>query len=149
MGSVMYLRLNFVLTASEHVVFVSRNVRGSSLRYDNSLINKVYYTSQLQSWDLILLIKLSNSTDVRTPIVRPELPGDRGSIPDRGKGFFLYPLCPDKHWRPPSLLSNGYRRSFPRDKARPGRGVDHSPLKYRSQTWVGAISCPPKLLHGV
>jgi hypothetical protein len=40
--------------------------------------------------------------------------GDRGSIPGGGKGFFLYPLCPDRLWGPPSLLYNGYRGSFPR-----------------------------------
>jgi hypothetical protein len=38
---------------------------------------------------------------------------DRGSIPGGGKGFFLYPLCPDRLWVPPSLLYNGYRGSFP------------------------------------
>jgi hypothetical protein len=35
---------------------------------------------------------------------------DRGSIPDRGKGFFFQPLRPDRLWGPPSLLSNGYRK---------------------------------------
>jgi hypothetical protein len=30
------------------------------------------------------------------------------------KGFFLYPLCPDRLWGPPSLLYNGYRESLPR-----------------------------------
>jgi hypothetical protein len=37
-----------------------------------------------------------------------------GSIPGRSKGFFLYPLCPDRLWGPPSLLSNGYRGPFSR-----------------------------------
>jgi hypothetical protein len=31
----------------------------------------------------------------------------RGSIPDRGRGFFLYPLRPDRLWGPPSLLYRG------------------------------------------
>jgi hypothetical protein len=30
------------------------------------------------------------------------------------KEFFLWPLCPDWLWGPPSILYNGYRRSFPR-----------------------------------
>jgi hypothetical protein len=34
---------------------------------------------------------------------------DRGSILDRGRGFFFYPIRPDRLWGPPSLLSNGYR----------------------------------------
>jgi hypothetical protein len=54
-------------------------------------------------------------------------PGDRGSIPGRGKEFFLYPLCPDRLWGPPSLLYNGYRGSFPRGKEQLGREADHSP----------------------
>jgi hypothetical protein len=39
---------------------------------------------------------------------------DRGSIPGRGRGIFFSPLHPDRLWGPPSLLSNGYRGSFPR-----------------------------------
>jgi hypothetical protein len=53
---------------------------------------------------------------------------DRGSIPGGGKGFFLYPLCPDRLWGPPILLYNGYRGVLsPGVKARPGRDADHSP----------------------
>jgi hypothetical protein len=34
--------------------------------------------------------------------------------PAGAKDFFLYPLCPDRLWGPPSLLYNGYRGSFAR-----------------------------------
>jgi hypothetical protein len=34
--------------------------------------------------------------------------------PAETKGFFVQPLSPDRLWGPPSLLYNGYRRSFPR-----------------------------------
>jgi hypothetical protein len=40
--------------------------------------------------------------------------------PERGKGFLLYPLCPDQLSGPPSLLSDVYQGSFPRGKARLG-----------------------------
>jgi hypothetical protein len=52
---------------------------------------------------------------------------DQGLIPDRSKIFFFQPLRPDRLWGPPSFLFNGYRGSFPRGKARPGRDADHSP----------------------
>jgi hypothetical protein len=38
---------------------------------------------------------------------------DRGSISDRGKGFFLLSLRLDRLWGPSSLLSNGYWGSYP------------------------------------
>jgi hypothetical protein len=34
--------------------------------------------------------------------------------PAEAKIYFLYLLCPDRLWGPPSLLCNGYRRFFPR-----------------------------------
>jgi len=32
-------------------------------------------------------------------------------------GIFLFSTASDRNWSPPSLLSNGYRDSFPGDKA--------------------------------
>jgi hypothetical protein len=37
-----------------------------------------------------------------------------GSIPGRGKRFFITKQRPDRLWDPPSLLSNGYRGLFTR-----------------------------------
>jgi hypothetical protein len=46
----------------------------------------------------------------------------RGSNPGGGE---IFSTCPDRPWRPPRLLYNGYRR-FPGYKERPGRDADHS-----------------------
>jgi hypothetical protein len=45
----------------------------------------------------------------------------RDSVPGRGRRSFSTPQRPDPLWGPPSLLSNGHRRLFPRRKS--GRGV--------------------------
>jgi hypothetical protein len=37
---------------------------------------------------------------------------DRAIEAAEAKGFFLYPLCPDRLWGPSSLLYNEYRGSF-------------------------------------
>jgi hypothetical protein len=41
---------------------------------------------------------------------------DPGSILGSAR-FFSSPQRPDRLWDPPSLISNGYRDSFPGDKA--------------------------------
>jgi hypothetical protein len=52
-------------------------------------------------------------------------------------------------YKAPSLLSNGYRGSFPGGKARPGRDVEHSPhLIPRSRMSRSYTSSSPWSLHG-
>jgi len=41
-------------------------------------------------------------------------------------GDEIFRTCPDRPWRPPSLLCDGYR-AFPGGKERPGRAADRSP----------------------
>jgi hypothetical protein len=44
------------------------------------------------------------------------------------KGLFLQPLCPDRLWGPPSLLSKGYWGVLsPGVKEQLGRDANHSP----------------------
>jgi hypothetical protein len=45
-------------------------------------------------------------------IVCDYCPGDRGLIPEMGKGVLFQPLRPDRFGVPPSLLSGGYRGFF-------------------------------------
>jgi hypothetical protein len=63
-------------------------------------------------WKLYVL-HLSGPTMSSVSIVSDYGMDDQGSIPDRSKGFFLSPLRPDWLSSSPSLLSNGYRGSFP------------------------------------
>jgi hypothetical protein len=44
-----------------------------------------------------------------------------------GSRMFCSPCRPDRHWRPPNFLSNGYRGLFPRGVKWPGREADPSP----------------------
>jgi hypothetical protein len=76
---------------------------------------------------------------------------DRGSIPNRDRGFFFQPLRPDRLWGPRSLLSNGYRGDLSPGLKR-GRGVTLTthphllPMLRMSRSYT---SSSPKRLHGV
>jgi hypothetical protein len=53
---------------------------------------------------------------------------DRSSIPDKGKGFYLYFLRPASSGAHPASCTMGTGGSFPPvGKAGPGRDADHSP----------------------
>jgi hypothetical protein len=74
---------------------------------------------------------------------------DQGSIPGRGKQFFLQPLCPDQLSSPPRLLlSKGYRGSFPGGKALPVCDGDHSlhllPRSRMSRSYTPSPTLPPQ-----
>jgi hypothetical protein len=73
-----------------------------------------------------MYIYINRSQSSSVSIVSDYELDNRGSIPDRGRGFFFWPLHPDQLWDPPSLLSNGYWGSSPQGKARPVRDADHS-----------------------
>jgi hypothetical protein len=53
--------------------------------------------------------------------------GDRGSIPSRGKVFFLQLLCPDQLWAHPVSYPVSTGSPFPGGKAQPEGGAYHSP----------------------
>jgi hypothetical protein len=74
----------------------------------------------------ILYALIMNSLRNSLIIVSDYRLDDRYSMPGRGKGFFLYHLCPDQLRGPPSLLSIWYWGSFVVGKARPGLEADQS-----------------------
>jgi len=76
-------------------------------------------------------------------LLRVERSGDR--IPVGGEIFYTSPGWP---WGPPSLLYNGYRRSFQR-VTRAGRGVyQPPPLAPRLKNQWSNTPTPPLGLHG-
>jgi hypothetical protein len=87
--------------------------------------------------------KRSQSRGSSVSIVSNHALDDRGLIPGRAKVFLFWPLCPDRLWGPPSLLSSGYWR---------GRGVmltTHPYLVQMPRKRRSCTSSPPKRLHGV
>jgi hypothetical protein len=71
----------------------------------------------------------------------------RGSVPGRGKEFFLTPLCPDRLWSPPACCTMGTGGAFPGSKARPGRDSDHSPHVVPRSRMSKSYALSPCRLH--
>ena len=72
----------------------------------------------------------------------------RGSNSGRGKRFFSYIKRSGPLWDLFSLLSNGYRGSFPLVK-RPGREANQSPPSSADVNECSFTSSPPTCLHDV
>jgi hypothetical protein len=73
---------------------------------------------------------------------------DRGSIPDRGRGFFF--CVQTGSGAHPASCPMGTGGTFPGGKARPGRDADHSPpssAKVDNEYELYLLS--PRRLHGV
>jgi hypothetical protein len=76
--------------------------------------------------------------------LRTGRPGNRVRSPAGTKDFFSLTSVSRPALRHTSLLYNGYRGSFPRSKARPGRDADQSPhLVPRWGLSRSYISSPP------
>jgi hypothetical protein len=101
-----------------------------AVRFVYPLLFKTLYSS---SWDGTVLIATGYGLDDRGVGVRVPV----------GSRIFSSPRRSDRLWGPPSLLSNGYRGTFPAGKAA-GREADHSPPTSAEvkETWV-YTSTPP------
>jgi hypothetical protein len=74
----------------------------------------------------------------------------QGSIPSRGWEFFSSPLCPDRLWGHPSLLSNGYQGALSSGVKWLGREADHSPPPSTEVNNAWHYTSTPSIhLHGV
>jgi len=77
---------------------------------------------------------------------------DRGSIPGKGKDFFVFATA-SRHWGPPNLLSKENRGGGGGPSSwveRPGRQADHSPPSSAEVKKVWSYtSTLPILLNGV
>jgi hypothetical protein len=90
-------------------------------------------------------LRLSGEPGSSVSIVTGNRLGGRGSIPDRGRGFFLWSLRPDGSGAHPASCMVGTRGSFPGGKVRPGRAADQSPLLVsRLRKSRSCTSCQPK-----
>jgi hypothetical protein len=78
---------------------------------------------------------------------------DRGSIPDRGRGFPSSPCIETGSEAHPVSYPMGTGGPFPGGKARPGRDADHSPpssaeVKYEYEVYLLSPHVPPWRVAG-
>jgi hypothetical protein len=89
--------------------------------YEDAAVHRIHQLETLLTNGATLLTFLSfllrfksrdNSVGIVTRL-RAGRSGFKGSITGGGWDFFSSPLCPERLWGPPSLLSNGYQGLFP------------------------------------
>jgi hypothetical protein len=95
----------------------------------------ILFTCQTKPWLSCIYIIMSDTTIPNAAKqlsqyrvwLRTGRPGDRGSIPGKGKGFFLNLCVHTSSGAHPTSCTMGTRGPFPGAKARLGRDADHSP----------------------
>jgi hypothetical protein len=123
-GRTVKFKANSVRVRTTCVFFI-KNQKETSKNIRNAISTQGYCTNFLLFYAVENLIKKKSSLIKyfnfvacepvsSVSIVTGYRLGERGSMPDRIRGFFLYRLRPDRLWGPPSLLYIGYSGLFPR-----------------------------------
>jgi hypothetical protein len=105
---------NYILQESKMTLNLGKACYNAIKHNFSSFPSHQVYNSRLKCIEVIMFVTLNwRELGSLVSIVSDYGPDGRGSIPDRGKGFFRYPLRPDWLWSPPSPLHNGYCGLFP------------------------------------
>jgi hypothetical protein len=91
------------------------------------LVDYCYYYAAVTTTTIMMMIT-TTIWGSSVSIVSDYRLDDQGSIPGRGREFFLLPLRPDQLWGPSSLLSNGYQGPFLGVKRNQGVTLTTHPL---------------------
>jgi hypothetical protein len=103
----------FLVSQSVHIIWHCMLCRWQCryIRYKKRRLMTVFYAFKIMY--VCYLTGESRDSSVGT-VMGYRLDG-RDLTPGRNKIFFSKSQCPDRHWGPPSLLSNGYRELFLRE----------------------------------